>query len=181
MSKIDQLLKNYRRHISIPWQRAAPAQRVIFCIYNENNERRLRLKIDEFELATRNRDTVGQFLTLLIPLQTGLQSSVMPLNTSGSLIFYPCFCPALTYIIQQFTCFLEEKAVDEQTVVALQGAGSLFGLLKVKEVVDHLAPLVFGRLLVFFPGSYEQNNYRLLDGYDGWNYLAVPLTANKEF
>jgi len=58
--------------------------------------------------------------------------------------------------------------------------GSLLGLLKVKEVVDQLAPLVPGRLLVFFPGSYENNNYRLLDGYDGWDYLAVPLTLDTE-
>jgi hypothetical protein len=58
--------------------------------------------------------------------------------------------------------------------------GSLFGFLKVKQVVDELAPLVPGRLLVFFPGSYENNNYRLLDGYDGWDYLAVPITADTE-
>jgi hypothetical protein len=64
-------------------------------------------------------------------------------------------------------------------VVALKGVGSLFGLLKIKEVVDKFAPLVRGRLLVFFPGSYENNNYRLLDGYDGWNYHAVPITADK--
>ncbi|MBA7556966.1 hypothetical protein ES705_49694 [subsurface metagenome] len=51
----------------------------------------------------------------------------------------------------------------------------------IQEVVDELAPLVSGRLLVFFPGSFENNNYRLLDGYDGWNYLAVPITADKEF
>ena len=66
-------------------------------------------------------------------------------------------------------------------VVAVKGVGSLFGFVKVKEVVDKLAPLVSGRLLVFFPGSFENNNYRLLDGYDGWNYLAVPITADKEF
>ena len=35
-----------------------------------------------------------------------------------------------------------------------------------------------GRLLVFFPGVYEQNNYRLLDARDGWNYHAVPITAS---
>src|SRR5437870_4368748 len=29
-------------------------------------------------------------------------------------------------------------------------------------------------LLVFFPGVYEQSNYRLLDARDGWNYHAVP-------
>ena len=60
--------------------------------------------------------------------------------------------------------------------------GSILGeRQQVKEVVDKLAPMVTGRLLVFFPGSYEDNNYRLLDGYDGWNYLAVPITADKEF
>jgi len=36
-----------------------------------------------------------------------------------------------------------------------------------------------GRLLVFFPGEYENNNYRLLDARDGWNYLAVPITARE--
>jgi len=46
--------------------------------------------------------------------------------------------------------------------------------------VDKLAPMVKGRLVVFFPGTFENNNYRLLDGYDGWNYLAVPITADKE-
>ena len=66
-------------------------------------------------------------------------------------------------------------------MVAVLGMGSLFGLLRVKDVVDELAPMVRGRLLVFFPGSFENNNYRLLDGYDGWNYLAVPITADKDY
>ena len=77
--------------------------------------------------------------------------------------------------------FLQKNDSGADSVVALQGVGSLFGFLKVKEVVDRLAPMVKGRLLVFFPGSYENNNYRLLDGYDGWNYLAVPITADKEY
>jgi hypothetical protein len=87
----------------------------------------------------------------------------------------------LGHIEVEFEKFLQEKNVSAQFVVAIQGVGALFGFLKVKEVVDKLAPLVKGRLLVFFPGSYENNNYRLLDGYDGWNYLAVPITADKEF
>jgi hypothetical protein len=33
-------------------------------------------------------------------------------------------------------------------------------------------------LLVLFPGTYENNNYRLLDGYDGWNYLATSITTD---
>ena len=37
-----------------------------------------------------------------------------------------------------------------------------------------------GRLVVFFPGQFERNNYRLLDARDGWNYLAVPITLHGE-
>lgn len=76
---------------------------------------------------------------------------------------------------------MQKNEIDEDTVVAINGVGSLFGFQKVKDVVDKFAPMVKGRLLIFFPGSYENNNYRLLDGYDGWNYLAVPITADKEF
>ena len=36
-----------------------------------------------------------------------------------------------------------------------------------------------GRLVVFFPGQYEQNNYRLLDARDGWNYMAVPISLHS--
>jgi hypothetical protein len=35
-----------------------------------------------------------------------------------------------------------------------------------------------GRLVIFFPGEYDSNNYRLLDARDGWNYLAVPITLH---
>ena len=87
----------------------------------------------------------------------------------------------LKYINQEFAAVVQDTGVGRDHVVALKGVGSLFGLLKVKEVVDQLAPLVTGRLLVFFLGNFEDNNYRLLDGYDGWNYLAVPITADQKY
>ncbi len=59
----------------------------------------------------------------------------------------------LEYIIESFSRFLEHQQGDETYVVAVKGVGSLFGFLKVKEVVEKLAPMVSGRLLVFFPGS----------------------------
>jgi hypothetical protein len=39
---------------------------------------------------------------------------------------------------------------------------------------------VAGRLLVFFPGQREGNNYRLFDARDGWNYLALPIEARED-
>ena len=64
-------------------------------------------------------------------------------------------------------------------MVAVLGVASLFGLLKVSQVVQDVAPHIRGRLLVFFPGEHEGSNYRLLDARDGWNYLAVPITSEK--
>ena len=87
----------------------------------------------------------------------------------------------MEHLVDTFSEFLRQRCAEENTVVALKGVGTLFGFLKVKDLVDKLSPLVKGRLLVFFPGSCENDNYRLLDGYDGWNYLAVTITEDKEW
>jgi hypothetical protein len=48
--------------------------------------------------------------------------------------------------------------------------------VKVSSLVDRVGDAIAGRLLVYFPGQYDHNTYRLLDARDGWNYLAVPIT-----
>jgi hypothetical protein len=183
VSKIKRLIASYNKYIAIPWRSdAAAAQRVIFCVYNESDELRLRSKIDEFEIATKDNghdwaafdltDTFAEW----IANQKYAHSYFKKPNLLANL--YPNY---QEFIEKKFSQFLNEIETNENFVVAINGVGSLFGFLKVKEVVDKLAPLVLGRLLVFFPGNYENNNYRLLDGYDGWNYLAVPITADKEY
>ena len=183
MSKVKRLVSSYGKYIAIPWRAdAAAAQRVIFCVYNESDELRLQSKIDEFEIVTKQNghnwelfdltDSFAQWLTS----QKYAQSYFKKPDLLATI--YPKY---LEYIITSFIQFLEENHADDTYVVAVKGVGSLFGFLKVKEVVEKLAPMVSGRLLVFFPGSYEENNYRLLDSYDGWGYLAVPITADKEF
>ena len=66
----------------------------------------------------------------------------------------------------------------DNTVLAVYGVASLFGFLKISEMLPLIEGAVKGRLLMFFPGVYEQNNYRLLDARDGWNYHAFPITAS---
>jgi len=60
-------------------------------------------------------------------------------------------------------------AKSNNCVVALSCVGSLFGFLKVKDVVDSLAPFAKGRLLIFLPGSYEGNS--ILEQDDNWQQL----------
>jgi Domain of unknown function (DUF1788) len=182
VSKVKRLLQAYNKYIAIPWRDdAAAAQRVIFCVYPETEERAIRVKVDEFEIATLQSghdwavfDLTDTFACWLRPQRYANSYFQKPQLLSGFLAKY------MDFIDQQFSRFLLDHNVNENSVVVLTGVGSLFGFLKVKEVVDRLAPQVSGRLLVFFPGSFENNNYRLLDGYDGWNYLAVPITADKE-
>ncbi len=184
MSKIERLTQSYRKYVAVPWRDdAAAAQRVIFCVYDQADELRLRANLDEFENSTRaaGHDWALFDLTDSFPNWLASQRYAKKYFQDPTLLSTLVEKRYPDHIQATFEAFLQEKAVSADFVVALHGVGSLFGFLKVKEVVDKLAPKVKGRLLVFFPGSYEDNNYRLLDGYDGWNYLAVPITADKEF
>lgn len=183
MSKVKRLIQNYAKYIAVPWRDdAAAAQRVIFCVYGEQEELVLRANIDEFELMTRQAGHEWDVFDLTDSFALWMASQRYAKsyfeNPERLQTLYPKY---LGWLVEQFSIFLAGRKVGVNTVVALQGVGSLFGFLKVKEVVEKLAPQVPGRLLVLFPGSFEDNNYRLLDGYDGWNYLATPITADKVF
>lgn len=183
MRRVRRLVQSYSRHISIPWRDdAAAAQRVIFCVHNENEERWLRARVDEFEIVTKQAGHDWALFDLTNTFAAWLSSQRYAKSYFQKPHLLATVLPKyLDYIVNEFERFLDSRNIDENTVVAIQGVGSLFGFLKVKDVVDKLAPRVPGRLLVFFPGSYENNNYRLLDGYDGWNYLAMPITADKDY
>lgn len=63
-------------------------------------------------------------------------------------------------------------------VVAILGTGSLFGFVRLSDVIKQVERDIQGRLVVFFPGQKDGNNYRLLDARDGWNYMAVGINRH---
>jgi hypothetical protein len=75
------------------------------------------------------------------------------------------------------TAQVREKlaAAGPADILALLGSGGLFGLMRLSALIERVASAVPGRLLVFFPGRFEGNGYRLLDARDGWNYRATPI------
>jgi hypothetical protein len=85
----------------------------------------------------------------------------------------------LQYAASRLREALTAEGVDEDTVVAVQGVACLFSFTRVSLVLKEVVQDIRGRLVVFFPGEYEGNNYRLLDARDGWNYLAVPITLHN--
>lgn len=182
MSKIKHLIENYKAYIDLPWENAAALQRVIFCVYNEDDELQLRAKIDEFQIVTWNAGHDWAIFDLTDTFAVWLAKQRYKKSYFKNPEFLSALLPQyLEFIKKEFDCFLKTHNIGANTVVALKGVGSLFGFLKVKEVVEALAPAFEGRLLVFFPGTHdENNNYRLFNAYDGWNYLAVPITADKD-
>jgi hypothetical protein len=180
LNNVDRLKTAYSKHIHVPWRSdTSPEERVIFCVYNENDELRLRSRIDEFAIETRNAghdwnsfDFTDTFAVWLANQKYGSQYFERPNLMMSAINGYR------DYLLQKFEAFLRDSNADANSVVALTGVGSLFGFLKVNDVIASFSPQVAGRLIVFFPGNYENNNYRLLDAYDGWNYLAVPITTD---
>ncbi|MDR1080622.1 MAG: DUF1788 domain-containing protein [Deltaproteobacteria bacterium] len=182
MGRIESLRKSYAEFISLPWAEVAPAQRVIFCVYGPEDERRLRARLEGFRAATidagrgwAEHDLTDSFAEWLSGQRYALKYFESPELLEDLLPRY------LDSIVDGFGRFMEEKGPDANSVVAVTGAGSLFGFVKVNDMVVRLAPLVKGRLLVFFPGSCGSDSYRyrLLDANDGWNYHAVPITAGR--
>ena len=80
---------------------------------------------------------------------------------------------AINYLKEE----LDKQGTDDNTLIALRDVSSLFGFVRLSSVLDGTATSFKGRMLVFFPGEYDKNHYRLLDARDGWSYLARPITA----
>jgi len=184
MNRILDLARSYRHHISIPWQTGiAGPQRVIFALYDKTDELRLRAHLTEFELATRDagHDWLPIDITNAFPdWMAGQRYRDAYFECPDDLDGYPA--GEITEFTSQLVADIQaqlEQHPDPNQVTALIGVGALFGISHVSSLINGIAAAIPGRLLVFFPGEYENNGYRLLDARDGWNYLAVPLMAGQ--
>ncbi len=179
MNEIEGLVKAYERFVQLPWdQTLAGPEKVWFAIYEPTQERRLRLHLPEFEAATRRASHSWMHLDL-----TSLFAHWMAQHEYRDAYFeepedlelaLPDFA---AFVSEQIIATLGQPGVDRNTVVAISGLASLFGLTSASALFETVASKILGRMLVFFPGQHNGSNYRLLDARDGWNYLAVPITA----
>ena len=183
MARIEDLADRFGRHIATPWQRTVSgAKRVVMLVYDKELERTLRARKVAFETAARQAghdwhevDVSNAFAIWMAgddyreayfaspdDLQLKLQAE------------FP------EYVAQRLRAVLTGSEVTENSVVALFGAGALFGFARLSHILKMVEADIKGRLVVFFPGHLERHNYRLLDARDGWNYLAVPITLHGE-
>jgi len=184
-SRVTKLVATYQQHLSVPWQPGlASIQRVIFAVYDKADELRLRANVGEFELATQQAGKRWLLLDITHAFPEWLAAQEYReayFESPEDLAGY--HSGELMEFVSDLTSRLTARIAAEagpNTVVALLGVGTLFGLARVSSIVEGIKESVQGRLLVFFPGEYhpENHTYRLLDARDGWNYLAVPLLAH---
>ncbi len=181
MGRIEELAEQFSRHIATPWPRnLAGAQRVIMITYDKELERVLRARKPLFEMATRAAghdwheiDLTDAFAAWMA--KDEYRDEYFNAPEALQIKLQAEFANEVAVTIRQALC---DQDVTENSVVAIFGVGSLFGFTRLSAVLRLVENHIRGRLAVFFPGQFENNNYRLLDARDGWNYLAVPITAH---
>lgn len=182
MGLVDDLVMEYARFVSVPWRdNLAGPERQWMLIYPPEQERRIRFRMRDFEGVTKKagHDWVPIDLTDVFGRWLGAQEYAEeyfrdPEALSVALDGF------VAHVVSLIEDVLRSSAVDDDTVVALIGVGSLFPFARVSDVLQQVSPFVSGRLLVLFPGEKEGSTYRLLNARDGWNYLATPITASRE-
>lgn len=181
MSKIQQLIDNYEKKINSPWEDNLSGQeKVWFVVYQKEKERLLRNRISEFELKTNkagkkwfHTDLTKTFPKWMIRQEYREEYFKNPESLDFALTEYEEF------VVEKVRGVLTQEKADSYSIVAISGVGTVFGFLKVHSIVKEVRSDISGRLVVFFPGTYDGNTYRLLDARDGWDYRAVPITNEK--
>jgi hypothetical protein len=183
MTRVDLLKKNYQRICGLPWDRnVSGAQRVWVAVYDKEDEQKLRLRLGLFEEATQQTGHHWSALNLTDAFANWMCS---PENASYAVGYFESpdllddavLADFKQTVVSQIRAALDR--LQDDAVLALYGVASVFGFLRISEILPMVEGHIRGRLLVFFPGVYEQDNYRLLDARDGWNYHAVPITPSE--
>jgi len=177
VSRFDSLLSAYAARVQAPWPTSVSgAERVWLAVYEPDQERRIRVRLGEFETVTIQAGHSWNLVDLTDAFGRWLGRH----EYRDAYFARPtALAPALAEFRDTLTAQVAEvlAKADSNAVVALLGVGALFGLARVSELVERVAPAIPGRLLVFFPGRRVGANYRLLDAKDGWDYLAIPIEA----
>jgi hypothetical protein len=183
MARIEDLADKFGRHIATPWQRTVSgAQRVVMLVYDKELERTLWARKLAFETAAREaghdwheEDVSDAFATWMSADDYREEHFASPDDLQLKLqAEFP------DYVANRIRTALTGKDITENSIIALFGVGALFGFARLSHILKLVEGDIKGRLVVFFPGHLERNNYRLLDARDGWNYLAVPITLHGE-
>ena len=177
MPTVDDLLGQFRRQVSLPWsQDTARDYRVWIMHYDRALERRIQGRLHDFEALARQYDHGWASLNLASLVAPWFAAHELFEGLADQPDELPGLLPDFeAHVIATVRTRLQ--TLTEKDILALSGAGALFGLMRASTLTEKVAPDIKGRLLLLFPGRHENGVYRLLDARDGWTYRAIPIPA----
>jgi len=174
---VDDLLGHFQRQASLPWgQDTARDYRVWILHYDKTLERRVQGRLHEFEAAARRFGHGWANLQLASLVPPWFASHDLFDGLADQPDELPGMLPDLEAHVVA-AVWQRLRALGDRDILALSGAGALFGLMRVSTLTEKVAPEIRGRLLLLFPGRHDNGSYRLLDARDGWTYRATPIPA----
>lgn len=182
MSAIDRLLTNYSRQVRLPWSASMSGkQRVWFAVYPPAEERRVRARLPQFEAMTleAHHGWLAVDLTDVLPQWIAAHEYREAIFAEPEHFSVSSELEDLAVERVRQACNSDDA--NSTCVVAITGLATLFDFMRVSSLIERVEDSVRGRLLVFFPGEYAGNVYRFMDARDGFNYMAVPITATESF
>lgn len=178
-TRIDLLVEAYEKVVKEPWSSALSGQeRIWFLVYDPAEQRKVDLQLGDFETAAIKAGKKWKSISLkqCFPLWMANHEYKESYFQKPKLIVDQLEASFIPYAIQFLKNEMNKIEQDEDTLIALKDVSSIFGFARLSEILKSCDKDFKGRLLIFFPGEFEQNHYRLLDARDGWDYLARPIT-----
>ncbi|MCK9310967.1 MAG: DUF1788 domain-containing protein [Bacteroidales bacterium] len=178
-SKVDQLLAKYELVVNEPWSSSLSGQeRIWFLVYDPAEQRKVDLRLGDFETATIKAGKKWAEISLkkCFPTWMAAQAYRDSYFQSPQYIVEQLEGDFKTFAIDYLKKKIANKSTDSDTVIVIKDVSSLFGFIRLSEILKSCDKVFTGRMLIFFPGEFERNQYRLLDARDGWDYLARPIT-----
>lgn len=178
---MDELISSFTRHVKLPWQDGlSGAQKVWFAVYPKEDERRLRARIPLFESAAIE----SSHPWMLYDLSDSFPTWIVQNDYAEAYFEDPEFLDDTPlrefgkWVSEDIKSAMESQDTAGNSLVAILGVGTLYGLVHLHSIIEPLESFIPGRLLVFFPGSYDKSTYKLLDARAGSDYRAVPILAD---
>ena len=179
-SKIDQLLSAYETVLNEPWSGSLSGQeRVWFLVYDPAEQRKVDLRMGDFEMATKKAGKKWLTISLkqCFPTWMAGHDYKEEYFSDPETLVDQLEAEFKQYSIDFLITEMNKQGTDDNTLIAIRDISSLFGFNRMSDVLNGCANAFKGRMLIFFPGEYDKNHYRLLDARDGWSYLARPITV----
>jgi hypothetical protein len=178
-SKIDQLLSAFEKVVKEPWSSALSGQeRIWFLVYDPAEQRKVDLRMGDFETATVKAGKKWKSISLKLCFPSWMVQHEYKEDYFGhpEHIVDQLEAEFIPYAIQFLKNKLSKVDHDQDSLIAIKDVSALFGFVRLSEILKSCDKNFQGRMLIFFPGEFEHNHYRLLDARDGWDYLARPIT-----